>query len=86
MANRRRGNGQGSLYKRNGAKPYRMTWYDYAGKRHDCSTGTTDKAAAVRILNNKVTEVALRQEGVVDASKDSFVKAGQKPLKEHIAD
>jgi len=62
MANRRRGNGPGSLYKRNGAKPYRMTWYDYAGNRHDRSTGTTDKAAAVRILNNKVTEVTLRQD------------------------
>ena len=52
--NRKRGNGQGTLFKKNG-KNWHASWYDHLGKRHSCSTGTTDKAAAERILAKYVT-------------------------------
>ncbi len=84
--NRQRGNGQGTLYKRKERVVWYMSWYDHIDKRHTASSGTTDKAAAQRILAKRVEGVALRRGGVIDARKDRFSVEGRKPLTEHIAD
>ena len=87
MANkRRRGNGQGTLFKRaqSGDGPWIAKWYDQDGKRRQKSTGTTDKAAAKRILQKRVEEVALRKAGVLDARQESLSAEMRKPLSSHI--
>ena len=84
--NRQRGNGQGSLFKRGGRGPWHMSWFDHDGKRHTATSGTTDKAAATRILAKRVEGVALRRGGVIDARKDRFSVEGRKPLADHMTD
>ena len=59
---RRRGNGQGTLYRRTDHGPWLAAWYDHNDKRVERSTRTTDKAAAERILAKRVTDVALLDE------------------------
>lgn len=79
MAKRRRGNGSGSLFKRRGIGPWVMSYHDHTGKRVQRSTGTTDKAAAQRILSKHLTDTALRHEGVVDAKADGYSQADRRP-------
>ena len=82
----RRGNGQGTLFKRTPGGCLIARWYDCRGKRREKSTGTTDRRAADRILRKRVADAALRKDGVVDASKDGFLAADQRPLGEHVED
>ena len=86
MAKKRRGNGQGTLFKRQKSGVWIASWYDHNGKRVGRSTGTTDKAAAERILSKRVADVALRIDGIIDASKDKYAVEGRKPLQSHIND
>lgn len=86
MARKRRSHRQGTLFKRHGHGAWVAQWYDYAGKRMFRSTGTTDRAAAERILAKYVADAALRREGVVDPRADSFAIAERQPLADHIAD
>jgi len=86
MAGRRRGNGQGSLFKRRKSGSWIARWYDHAGKRLEASTRTTDKAAAERILRKWVADTALRREGVIDPKTDRFAAEGRRPIADHIAD
>lgn len=83
---RTRGNGQGTLYRRGGRGAWLMSWYDHNNKRHTATSGTTDKAAAQRILAKRVAGVALRREGVIDTRKDRFSIEARKSLTEHITD
>ncbi|MCZ6835828.1 MAG: tyrosine-type recombinase/integrase [Planctomycetota bacterium] len=83
---RRRGNGQGTLFKRDDRSCWIARWYDHAGKRQEQSTRTTDKAAAERILKKRVADVALRRDGVIDPRQDRYSIEGRKPLTDHIAD
>jgi len=83
---RQRPRGQGSLYKRNGAGPWIARWHDHVGKRRERSTRTTDKAAAERILAQRVADAALRKGGVIDARTDGYAEAERRPLAEHLAD
>ena len=46
---RNRGNGEGSIFKRQDGGPWYITWYDHAGKRREHCTKTTDKTTAQRI-------------------------------------
>ena len=75
MARRKRGrgNGQGSIFKRQERGPYYVTWYDHNGQRRTHCTKTTDRGAAQRILADKVAAVALRRDGVIDARQESIV-------------
>jgi len=84
--NRQRGNGQGSLFKRDGRGVWQMSWFNHSGKRRTATSGTTDKAAAQRILAKRVEGVALRRGGVIDARKDRFSVEGRKALTDHMAD
>ena len=83
---RRRGNGQGTLYRRTERGPWIAAWYDHNSKRIERSTRTTDKAAAERILRKRVTDTALRRDGVIDARADCYTEAECRPLSEHLAD
>ncbi len=42
----RRGNGQGTLFKRSDRGSWIAAWYDHNGKRLERSTRTTEKAAS----------------------------------------
>ncbi len=86
MGRRRRSHRQGTLFKRGGRGPWVAQWYDHAGKRILRSTGTTDRAAAERILAKRVADAALRRDGVVDARADGYATAERQPLSEHITD
>ncbi len=83
---RQRGNGQGSLFRRSKTGPWYISWYTADGKRPSESTGTTDKATAQRILNQRVAEVALRRGGVIDATMDTIAKQAARPIEEHLDD
>ena len=83
---KRRGNGQGTLFKRDGHGPWIARWFDHDGKRQERSTRTTDKAAAERILAKRVTDTALRLDGVIDARQDRYAIEGRRPLTDHVAD
>jgi len=82
---RRRGNGQGTLYRRDRG-PWIAAWYDHNGKRIERSTRTTDKAAAERILRKRVTDAALRRDGVIDARAEAVSDQARRPISEHLAD
>ena len=86
MARTRRGNGQGSLFKRTPRGCWIASWYDHDGKRKERSTRTTDKASAERILRKLVSDAALRTDGVIDARAEAVCKQGQRPIAEHMAD
>jgi len=85
MSRRRRGRGQGTLYKRDRQGTWIASWFDHTGKRKERSTRTTDKAAAERILAKRVADAALRREGVVDAAGDRFLGAERIALPDHLA-
>ena len=84
MAKKRRGNGQGTLFKRNGRGSWIGSWYDHNHKRREISTHTTDKAAAERILAKRVTDASLRREGVIDPRTESICKQSLRPIGEQL--
>jgi len=86
MARKRRSHRQGTLFKRHERGVWVAQWHDHAGKRMFRSTGTTDRAAAERILTKYVADAALRREGVIDPRADGFAVEERRPLAEHIAD
>lgn len=86
MAHKRRANGLGSLYQRTTKGAWIASWYDDKGKRRERTTGTTDKAAAERILRKRVTDAALRRDNVIDAGAESLSAQGRRPIAEHFAD
>ncbi len=83
---RNRGNGEGSIFKRKDGGPWYITWNGADGKRKSHCTKTTDKTTAQRILNDKLADVALRREGVIDARLESIVAEADKPIESHLAD
>src|SRR5262249_50271595 len=83
---RNRGNGEGSIFKRQGVGPWYIRWYDHTGKRLEHCTKTTDKTTAQRILADKLADVALRREGIIDARQEAIVTEAGKPINTHLAD
>ena len=83
---RNRGNGEGSIFKRQDGGPWYITWYDHAGKRREQCTKTTDKTTAQRILADKLADVALRREGIIDPRQESLITEAGKPIEMHLAD
>ncbi|MCL2330197.1 MAG: site-specific integrase, partial [Phycisphaerae bacterium] len=78
--------GMGCLFKRSTNGLWIARWYDHAGRRRESSTRTTDRAAAERILANRIAGVALRKDGVIDARTDRFAEAERKILTTHLDD
>ena len=82
----RRGNGAGGLFKRAPGANWTARYFDHEGRRLTRSTGTTDKAAAERILRDWIAAAALRREGVIDAKADGYAEADRRPIADHLAD
>jgi integrase len=83
---RNRGNGEGSIFKRNDGGPWYLSWYDHAGKRRELCSKTTDKGTAQRILADKLADVALRREGIIDPRQEGLVIEANKPIECHLTD
>jgi hypothetical protein len=83
---RNRGNGSGSIFKRHDGGPWYIAWYDHAGKRREHCTKTTDKGTAQRILADKLADVALRRDGVIDPRQEAVITEAGKPIETHLAD
>jgi integrase len=83
---RKRGNGEGSLFKRQDGGPWYISWFGADGRRHEHCCKTTDRATAQRILADKTADVALRRDGVVDARQESIAIESAKPIETHLAD
>jgi integrase len=83
---RNRGNGEGTIFKRQAGGPWYISWYVAGGKRKSHCTKTTDKATAQRILADKLAEVALRREGIIDPRQEGIVLESAKPIEAHLAD
>jgi integrase len=64
MTTRKRGNGQGTLFRRKAGGVWHFSWYDEEGERRSRSTGTTSRADAERIGRKWVEHVALVREGL----------------------
>jgi hypothetical protein len=85
MAHRKqRPKGTGTLIRRGGRGLWIARWFDHDGQRKERSTGTTDRAAAERILAKYVNDSALRREGVIDARADRYAEADRRPLADHV--
>ena len=84
MAKRRRGNGQGTLFKRTPRGSWIASWFDHTGKRRERSTRTTDKATAERVLRQLVATTALRREGVIDVRTESAANDLRRPISDAI--
>jgi len=67
-----------AIYKRNGTGKYLIDWSDHKGKRCTKSSGTTDKASAIRIGNKLEADAALRRENVIDTRLEAIAQEGQK--------
>lgn len=82
---RKRGNGEGSIFKRQRGGPWYITWYDCHCKRQRLCTKTTDKTTAQRILADKLAGAALRREGdrvaqhIPDERSQGFSSAQPRP-------
>ena len=82
----KRGNATGNLSKQTPKGNWIGRYYDHEGRRRKRSTGTTDKAAAERILREWIAAAALRREGVIDAKADGYAEADRRPVADHLAD
>ena len=82
---RTRGNGEGSIFKRQDGGPWYIRWFDHAGKRREHCTKTTEKATAQRILKEKLSDVALRREGIIDTRQEAIITESGKPIETQLA-
>ncbi len=85
MAKRQRHKGTGSIYKRSERGAWVISWYDHEGRRVERSTRTTDRATAERILRERLSEAALRRDGVIDPDLDRYSAEAKRPLCEHVS-
>ena len=83
---RTRGNGTGTIYRRESGGNFYIDWYDHAGKRRRLCTLTTDKTAAQRILADKLADVALRREGIIDARLEAVASESARAIEAHLGD
>ncbi len=81
---RQRGNGRGSLIRRDPQGPWIAKYFNHEGKRRERITGTTDRAAAERILSGWLNEVALRKRGLIDPAQEALIEKKRSPLDEQI--
>ncbi|MFA7238354.1 MAG: hypothetical protein WC058_15965 [Phycisphaeraceae bacterium] len=82
----KRGNGQGSLFKRLADGPWIGAWYDHGGERREKSTRTTDRAAALRMLGRIITDEELRRRGIIDPAAERIADHRKMKLSAHLAD
>ena len=75
-----------AVFKRTDRRYWMIEYRNASGKRITKSSRTTDKRAAERIAAKLEADVALRREGVIDATQDDYQREALRPLAEHIAD
>ena len=73
-----------SVFRKKGAGPWLIEYFDQHGRRKRRSSGVTDRRAAERIAAKIEADVALRKEGVVDARHERFAEESRKPLAQHV--
>lgn len=78
----KRGNGEGSLYKRSGNKNWYMAWYDENGMRQTRSTKSTDKVLAKKVLADVVDRVDKIAAGLIDPVAETLIEEGKRPIGE----
>src|ERR1017187_2003016 len=83
MSNKR-GNGSGSIFKRQADGAYFVAWYDATGKRHTQSTRTSDAATARRYLARMIDAKAQRTLGLIDTKAEGFAESGKQAIAEHL--
>ena len=76
----RRGNGDGSIYKRNGR--YWISYYDENGERQRRSARTTDRRLAERILREQTERITKIRAGLIDPRAERLVESGRRPIRE----
>jgi integrase len=81
---RHRGNGRGSLIRRDPQGPWIARFFNHQGKRRELTTGTTDKQAAERMLVGWLNEVALRKRGLIDPAQEALIEQKRSPLDDQI--
>jgi integrase len=74
-----------SIFKRGGKGPWRIKYFDSAGRRCEHSTKTTDKRLAESIAARLTDKVVLRREGIIDPSSDGYSEANARPIGEHLS-
>ena len=84
MTTKQRSKGTGTLVRKVAGSPFVARYFDFAGKRRDRSTHTTDHATAQRILAKFISDTALRRDGVINPRDDRYALEGRKPLGEQI--
>jgi len=82
----KRGNRTGSLYKRTPGGAWIASFWTANGKRREKSTETTDRAAALRILNHYVEAEGWKRHGLVDPKADDFKSADARALTDQATD
>ncbi len=83
---RKRGNAQGSLFRRTPTGCWIASWYDHAGERQERTTRTIERGTAERILREWMARDALRREGVIDPRADRYATEARRPIGEHLAE
>jgi len=83
---RQRGNGQGTLFQRDGGGPWIVKYFDANGRRRERSTKTTDKTRAQRFMAKWTMDAFTRRAGVIDARAEALAVQARRPIGEHLAD
>ena len=65
---------------------YTLEWFDHSGNRQRKSSGTTDKDAAQRLLNQLETEAMKRREGLIDPEQERLATEGRRTIDSHLND
>ena len=77
----------GSVYKRGDSDGnWQIAFTDHTGTRVRCSSGTSDKTAAKRILAKLEADVALRKSGVIDPRAERLSIHFHLPITQHITE
>lgn len=75
-----------SIFKKKGRGSYFVAYFNADGRRQIRSCKTTDRAAASRIAKKIEADIALRREGVIDATLDRLAVESRRPTAEHLTD
>ncbi len=82
----KRSNGTGTVYQRTPGAPFTAEWKGANGKPRKRSTRTTDRQAALALLEKWTTIEAKRREGLIDDAAERLAEQRKRGLSEHLDD
>jgi len=82
MEKRKRGNGDGSVFKR--GRRYWIAYFDENGVRRSRSTLSVDRRMAERILRDETDRVEKIRTGMLDPQAERIVEAGQRTIEDSV--